>query len=388
MPRPCSTAAAALLFPLIPLFGFSTAPACAQAPADEVVPAPTTRAVDDVSDVFQLVVRHRFLGIETKLPVTEKPQSFHVPGLLGPAEAQLSEVGARGVEKFNFVVGSNDAAGESMTTVTAAPGYLGIFADHATADETSRRSIQYLQRVPLLGQSPEVDDPPVKLYVDVNEPATGLPATKLQLTATDFVDLRERYPRETARFLMPVLAQLQQEATVLAPDPALAWQVFADQRQTDDATRAAVEALVARLGADRATDRAAAAAELKEMGPKGAVALMRLDRSALSAEQNTRIDELLAPFQPADPARTLALAADADFLVDCLYLDDPALRTAAVARLSEIAGRPVKFDITARGRARSEAVEQVRQSLHRDGAQTPATPPATAPAPVAPPPQK
>src|SRR5205823_5273297 len=107
--------------------------------------------------------------------------------------------------------------------------------------------------------------------------------------------LVREHPQEVERYLRPLLHDLGQDAQ-FAPDPLIAWQVFATQWAADPAVAAKVKALLPELNASDFRRRDAAQQELEALGKAGATAITRLDRRALSPEQNVRLDRVLAPF--------------------------------------------------------------------------------------------
>src|SRR5439155_18224770 len=91
--------------------------------------------------------------------------------------------------------------------------------------------------------------------------------------------------------------------------------------------------------------------------------LMKIDRKALSDEQKGRVDAFLATFKtvPSPQARQLRLSRD--FLLDCLYCDDLALRQRALEQLQSVAGHAIEFDLSAEPAKRLAAIEKLRSSL-------------------------
>ena len=90
---------------------------------------------------------------------------------------------------------------------------------------------------------------------------------------------------------------------------------------------------------------------------------MKWDRERLSEEQISRIDAFIAQFKPADDAEIARLRKDPDFLLDCLYSDDAAVRKQALEALRKVTGKSIEFDVDAQPAERLAAIEQLRESI-------------------------
>jgi hypothetical protein len=203
---------------------------------------------------------------------------------------------------------------------------------------------------------------------------THQPPVNVNAVAPSFAALRQRNGREVEQFLRPLFTSMGQEA-VFVPDPLVAFQVFAGRWGPDPDSRAQVEALVPALGTGGFRDRERATTQLRQMGRPAVLALLRLDRSKLSAEQCLRADSVLRPFMSLPAVEVERLRQDRGFLIDCLYGDDPSVRAAAWDRLRELnpaESAAAGYDPAADPAARSAAAAALRQML--------AAPPTTAPA--------
>ena len=198
----------------------------------------------------------------------------------------------------------------------------------------------------------------VQFSVQIGD-SQGTSQTNIQYIAPDFATLRRQHPKEIDQYLRPLLRQLQMES-VLAADPMVAWQVFADDLKPDPATLTIVQALLPALDSDSFQDRDRALQSLQEKGLPVAVAITHLDRSKLSDQQNMLLDTAMAAFQPQRGADLSKWRNDQEFLLDCLYTEDLAIRTAALEALQRKLARPVKFDVTADFATRSAAVDAMR----------------------------
>jgi hypothetical protein len=198
----------------------------------------------------------------------------------------------------------------------------------------------------------------VQISVQISD-SQGTSQTNIQYIAPDFTSLRRQHPREIDQYLRPVLRQLQMES-VLAADPMIAWQVFADDLKPDQQTVTDVQAILPALDSDSFQDRDGALQTLGEKGLPVAVAISHLDRSKLSDQQNMMLDTAMSAFRPQRGADLGKLRNDQDFLLDCLYTEDLAIRTAAHEALQKKLGRVVKFDLEADFATRSAAIDAMR----------------------------
>jgi hypothetical protein len=193
----------------------------------------------------------------------------------------------------------------------------------------------------------------------------GQPPVNVNAVAPSFAALRLRNPREVEQFLRPLFTAMAQEA-VFAPDPLVAFQVFAGRWGPDPDSRSRVEALVPVLGTGSFRDRERATTQLRQMGRPAVLALLRLDRSRLSAEQCLRADSVLRPFMSLPASEVERLRHDRGFLLDCLYGDDAAVRAAGWDRLKELAPGETsvtRYDPSDDPAARSAAAADLRQRL-------------------------
>lgn len=92
--------------------------------------------------------------------------------------------------------------------------------------------------------------------------------------------------------------------------------------------------------------------------------MMKMDRHGLSLEQNLRLDEVISRFKPLREAEAERLRNDGQFLLDCLYGDDPSIRRLALQRLREIVDKPIDLDLALPEAARIEAINAVRERLY------------------------
>lgn len=194
------------------------------------------------------------------------------------------------------------------------------------------------------------------------------PDVDLRLTAASFADLLSKHAGPAATHLAPVFRDLGgQDPAVFGVDPCVAWQLFPDAVEPGEALASKVIALVERLDADDFLRREAAATELEALGGPATLVLAELDRAALSAEQNTRIDAFLADYRQLEPAEAAALLEDPEFLLRCYtYSEAEPIRAAAVRALEALLGRPAKLEPGVDFGARLVAAATLREEMAKE----------------------
>jgi hypothetical protein len=192
----------------------------------------------------------------------------------------------------------------------------------------------------------------------------------VQYTGADLPALRRQHPKEVTEHLRPLLRQLHLES-VLAVDALTAWQAFADELKPDAQVQAEVHELLPALDSDQFQEREAALGKLQGKGKAMALAVAHMDRSGLTDQQNTLLDTAVAPFRPQRASELAKMKNDADFLLDCLYAEDEAVREVALEKLRSKLGREVEFDLKGDFDKRSAMIDAIRL-----GGAGPATKPA------------
>jgi hypothetical protein len=178
----------------------------------------------------------------------------------------------------------------------------------------------------------------------------------------DFATLRRRHHAETEQWLRPILRELHQEA-VFGADPATAWQVLAPQWPVDLKMKDAIGGKIAALDNDDFRVRRRTADDLERLGRNAALVMMKMDRTGLSDEQNLRLDEVISRFKPVADSEARRLRDDPNFLLDCLYGEDPTARGLALDRLRAVTNKPLEFDLNASEDDRVKAVNAMRARL-------------------------
>ena len=216
------------------------------------------------------------------------------------------------------------------------PDLLNISED-LDYNDGSARSVQLVQSA---AEGPEA----IKLYVEDFPPNDQGKMGKYELSAPSFTAMCWEHPGEANEYLRPIFRRLGEEAALFAVGPRAAWQVMADDRPVDPATAAATDAVMKDLGAESFSQRERAAAELRKLGEKAAIYLMKQRPGNLSLEQEMRVDLFLVPYRPLSADQVTRLGRDPTFLIDCLYNNDAALKKLIVRRLEKITGREIDFD--------------------------------------------
>ncbi len=142
--------------------------------------------------------------------------------------------------------------------------------------------------------------------------------------------IANRAPNLFDKYLLPVMRQLGP-----ATPAGDVYRVF-DQIPADREVTKKVLPLVAKLDAAEASTRDAALAELRRMGRPAILATLRIEFSALSPEQSSRLSAFRASEGWFHAPDIEAARKDETFLTACLEDEDPAVRSAAEATLAAI----------------------------------------------------
>jgi hypothetical protein len=190
----------------------------------------------------------------------------------------------------------------------------------------------------------------------------------LRVTAGSFEELLRKHPGPAAKYLAPVFRDFGQDADVFAIDARVAWQLFPDAVDADEAMASRVLALLDRFNDDDFRRREAAATELDALGGPAVLVLGELDRETLTAEQNTRIDAFLSKYRRLDAAEVAALLGDPEFLLRCFtYCEEQPARAAAVQALARVlAHDDLLLDPASNLPARTRAAALVSDGLPKE----------------------
>lgn len=368
----------------------STAPATTGPVATPAAEKPydgPTLTVASLTDVFTLTVEKDYLSLDTKLDPAAQTWRVVTPGLPLHGEvtvtgneaapvgiAPVAPVGPDGrspLRLFRFTTPPDDNGDVTVkTTVMASSNSLDLSQDSEVLGTI--RNVQFSQRIPLVFDAADAanvaSEPVVRLHVNVSGTDDGVRApVRLLFTADSFTDLRRQHPLEFSTYVAPLMSLLQQDA-VLAPPSAVARRVFTETTGPTTAPATALSTkvtdLITQLGSRDQQARGDAFRALQQLGEPALPVISSLDRSTLSAEQNSLLDLLLSDDTGSAPADTTALATDPMFLLDCLSLLDAPLRAAAFARLKELTGQnDLTYDPTAPDLTRRAQLATVRTKV-------------------------
>jgi hypothetical protein len=261
----------------------------------------------------------------------------------------------------------NAGRASTDTNLFVRPGYFQLNRVTRSGDELWTASLTQSgdfgnSAVPLADR-----DDRVSLRVRRIRVSTGALAEDIQRSAPSFIELLRRYPHETTEHLGPVFREFKQEANVFGADARVAWQVLSDRLPRDPKLVPKVEALVAQLDASDYRERESAARRLRELGGPAALVLSDLPRGRYSAEQNSRIDTVLADYRPLADDVAEERLNDPEFLLSCLaYSDDALIRAGAAKRLAELTGKSLAASVPADRETRLKLVRQLRKTLGSD----------------------
>lgn len=186
--------------------------------------------------------------------------------------------------------------------------------------------------------------------------------TSINVSDTSFLSLRTNHPAEVERWLRPIFREVRQEA-VFAADPNAAWQVLADDWPADFKLLPEITRHLSELNDDNFRVRRAGSVALAKLGRDAALVMLKMNRRGLSPEQNLRLDATIGRYQPLSVPETARLHNNPQFLLDCLYCEDPMARKLALARLRKVVDEPITFDPNAPEDQRAAAITELRDQL-------------------------
>jgi hypothetical protein len=299
-----------------------------------------------IEDVLVLDYDGLTLIPRTLLTATPRPRSLTVEGMPGSWEATLRF--NRAGRPINFTLKHLDPSDPETPFVyaelSAFPGKANLVYQRETIRSSS--FIQLVDDRTAVDPSSTYPDGQCRLYVQVHDANTDDPIVDAQFAEPDLASLIAKHRAVADVYIRPMLRELGQERLML-PDLRVVRQVLAVQVKVDPAVMEQVRQLVGKLDSDDFAQRLAATAALKKLGLPAAKALGQIDRSTLSTEQHNRIDEILDANRPITGADAERLGTDKAFLIDCLELDDPDARAAAVAKLQRVIGAPIEVGANA-----------------------------------------
>jgi hypothetical protein len=183
-----------------------------------------------------------------------------------------------------------------------------------------------------------------------------------QIFAADFATVRRERRADFDRYVAPMLRELGQYS-LLAPDAGVAWQVLGDLQPPDPLAAAKVREQLPGLNDPSFHARLLHRKELESLGPAAALAIRRLDRTKLSAEQSAQLDQLLRPYRQVSDENARKMLTDPSFLLSCLYSTDDAIRKLAIGQLKSVTRKEMDFDPVAEIAQRESAIAAIREKL-------------------------
>lgn len=210
---------------------------------------------------------------------------------------------------------------------------------------------------------PDEETRGIVFRITQTDAVTNATIINVQLEADNFTQLREKFPDETTQYLQPIFRDLGQELSLFSPSAERAWQVLADTVELDAVKVAEIETLVTQLGAKNFRDRDKASQSLLALGRPAAIYLLRRQNETLNAEQQSRIQAIIAPYSQLQTEEADRLRHDPQFLLECLTSEDADLRRIAKMELEKVLKRTVDFDLNANPPARHKAVQALRQEF-------------------------
>jgi len=303
------------------------------------------------------------LTARTELAAAADDVRVIVPQLRGVARLRVFAAAQEEAGRdFNLIVDEipEQVPGRTITHVSAHSGRLILARDSESPGVIS--SIQLVQDPPGLAD-PSGVEPPVRLYIKITHDTDAERDVDMKLTAATFAELRRKHPRELNRFLRAMLRDFSQEQAVFGSDARAQWQVLAGDKPRDPELAAKIMTVLAKVDSDDYQERVRAADELSSLGQPAAIELAAMDRSRLSPEQSSAADAFLAPYLPLSAEDVARLRDSPDFLLDCLYSDDPTLRRLALRRLAAATGREIPAELPGDVDARLEQIEKLRGSI-------------------------
>jgi|GEM_PF-5590478 len=288
-----------------------------------------------ISNLIALRREGDLLEIIPKLAATNEAVRFILRprGLMGKAdfralEAQKDQVISAQIELIDF---SRPGDLRRDSSIFVAPQTLNIstFVQRTTGDF----SVQFLQ-------SFDDEQMSVRLIFQETGDFTG-DHRSMTWEAGSFSELRRKHGREVQRHLAPILRDAGLEQSAFAPPLQMAQQALGVGAAAETSAIESLEPILSKLDSPDFRTRHKAAQELQELDPSKVLALAQADRKNWSLDRIAAVDALLANAQVPSAADVSSMTGDPMFLIDCLYLDDPAVRKAALKKLEVHARKPL-----------------------------------------------
>jgi len=184
----------------------------------------------------------------------------------------------------------------------------------------------------------------------------------------NFAALLREHPGEVIRYMGPLFRTFNTKR-LFGADTKLAKTVLTPHRPGPEVDFL-VGKIVRQLDSDSFAEREAGAASVRQIGTEALAVLQKMDRESLSPQQQTAIDAI-AKEMGVTPDEAERLRRNTNFVLDCFYCDDAAVRAAAREQFTKLhASTEVKFDPNADPLPQAEIVESLRKTLAAAGATT------------------
>jgi hypothetical protein len=299
-----------------------------------------------VEQIVRFALVENDLAISSSLKLADGRQQVQLEGIEGYTRAEIGRRMRRSGSLLPFFdmvhTGAGaDGSGTTQTTIYAQGSVVRIERTVQLGDrQTTLRLRQDGPSRTARPAEPRGDRVTLQIRSTRGEAALE----DLRVSAESFAELLRKFPGPAARHLLPMFHQFQQDAAVFRIEPEIAWQLFPDAIEADEASASKVLELVDRLDAPKFDDRELATIELEVMGGPAVAALAETERLSLSAEQNTRIDAILNRYRRLSEDQVRELLNEPEFLLRCFtYSDLQPIRAAAAATLIKRLGESVDW---------------------------------------------
>lgn len=315
------------------------------------------------------------LAVGTDLQRLDGTRTIHIRGMEGFTRVTMSQRARGGIGlvpyfELNHTGAANeDGTGAVQTMISSYGGSVRMTRTVRIGDRYD--TISLLQDT-LWRRNGNFEPRPDRVRMSIRSNRANQPGAAIEdykLSASNFTELLRRNPGPTARYLAPIFREFGQDVVIFRVDPRIAWQLFPNAAEVDQAMTSKVMGLLDRLDDDDFRAREVASAELELIGGPALLVLSEVDRDTLSPEQNTRFDAIVARYRTLDEEEVEALRNDAEYLLRCfIYSDVPAVRAAAISALRKRLGDSIELglDPTVKLPARVKAADALRGKIPPD----------------------
>jgi hypothetical protein len=324
-----------------------------------------------VDEEFSALTERKPLAMEKILSVVIEDGHLHVRPLIAPTGGAVSQPATDWAGKMSVTVGLPETLMMHLKHIDLSqPDQLAVYTHIITGadylqisrDAESEHVISTITLIQSRMFADENDDP-VRLTVKIVDDRQADPLVNLVLSGASFAQLRRDHPQTMRKYLLPILSDIRAAGVMRTSDAATAWQVLSNEVTIDPKLRLRVDGLIGRLGNSDFADRTAAGEELAGMGAIAGVVIGRMDLSRLSPDARATADAIVRAHAPLPEKRVAELRKDMTFLCDSLYLDDPILRKAALARIGDLTGKSIDLPDTLTPEERTARIDALARQL-------------------------